>query len=137
MKSKILFVCTGNSCRSQMAEGILNSFSSYSNIYSAGIKPENIISPFAVQVLKELGIDISKNYPKSINLFKNLKFDYLLTFSESAKNECQGLNVKNRMHFEITDPFEFNGTQEEILDVYKEVRDEIYIILKKVFSNLT
>ena len=125
----------GNSCRSQMAEGILKSFDKKMQVFSAGIKPEKEISHFAVKVMLENGIDISKNYPKNIKLFKNENFDYLITLSENAKKKCRDLNVNKEINFEVKDPFEVSGTNEEIISEYRKVRDEISNLLKTLSYN--
>jgi len=119
-----------------MAEGILKSFDKNLQVFSAGIKPEKEISHFAVKVMPEIGIDISKNYPKNIKLFKNEYFDYLITLSENAKKKCRDLNVKKEIHFEVKDPFEVRGTNEEIMSEYRKVRDEISNLLKNFSYNL-
>ena len=74
-KTKILIICTGNSCRSQMAEGFLKSLSSSFDVYSAGTRPELKVNPIAIQVMNEKGIDISQQYPKSVNEFTNQTFE--------------------------------------------------------------
>ena len=129
---KILVVCTGNSCRSQMAEGFLKSYYKDSEVFSAGIKPEKEISIYAVEVMKEAGIDIAGQYPESIEKFKNEKFDFLITFSESAKNGCEKLSAKTKLHFNIPDPFDAQGNRDEILKEYRLVRDEIFSIIKNL-----
>ena len=136
---KILFICTGNSCRSQMAEGILKSFDKPFSVHSAGVNPEKKISPFAVKVMNEIGIDISKNTTKDIKDFKDENFDYLITLSEKAKNKCEQLdiNVKESLHFDIKDPFEATGNNEEILLLYRKVRNEITTVIQNIFSNVT
>ncbi|NOZ35883.1 MAG: arsenate reductase ArsC [Chlorobi bacterium] len=122
---KILFVCTGNSCRSQMAEGILKSINPEFKVYSAGIKPEKEISQYAVKVLKETGIDISQQFPKNIEIFNDTQFDYLITFSRIAEEESRKIIAKNKLYFDIDDPFDVTGNEDEIVKKYREVRDEI------------
>ncbi len=118
-----------------MAEGILKSFKPDFQIFSAGIKPEKEISPYAVQVLHEIGVDISKSHPKSTDLYKKQKFDYVITLSESAEKECRNFRASNKYHFEINDPFNLVGTKDEILKVYRDARNEISALLKKLFLN--
>jgi len=118
-----------------MAEGILKSFDKKMQVFSAGIKPEKEISHFAVKVMLENGIDIRKNYPKNIKLFKNENFDYLITLSKNAKEECRDLNINKEIHFEVKDPFEVSGTNEEIISEYRKVRDEISNLLKTLSYN--
>ncbi|MCF6183173.1 MAG: arsenate reductase ArsC [Bacteroidales bacterium] len=130
----ILFVCTGNSCRSQTAESILKSLKPEFEVYSAGIKPEKEISPYAVKVLAEKGIDISGQYPKSIDVFENRKFDFLITLSESADKGCKNINAKKKLHFDIEDPFEAKGSEYEITEKYREVSDEIMQKISEIFE---
>ncbi|HZW39238.1 MAG TPA: arsenate reductase ArsC, partial [Ignavibacteriaceae bacterium] len=84
----ILILCTGNSCRSQMAEGFLKSFDKNLCVYSAGVNPANKISSKTVQVMNEVGIDISKHYPKSVDDFIPRAFDYVITVCDNAKEAC-------------------------------------------------
>jgi len=135
---KILFVCTGNSCRSQMAEGILKSFKSDLQVFSAGIKPEREITPYTYKVLDEIGINISGQYPKNIKIFEEKEFDYVITLSENAKLSVNqfDLSVKNNLHFDIEDPFEANGSEKEILRKYRTVRDEILKNLRDFVNSL-
>lgn len=131
---KILILCTGNSCRSQMAEGIIKSFNNNYKVYSAGTKPAKEVSPFAVQVMHELSIDISKNYPKNSDKFVNESFDYVITVCDNAKEICPVFtgDVKHQLHIGFDDPYEATGTEDEILSEYRRVRDEI----KNEFGNL-
>ncbi len=128
---KILVACTGNSCRSQMAEGILKTLMPAANIFSAGIKPEKTISSYAVAVMNEKNIDISEQYPKNIRKFKTESFDFLISFSESAENNSHFINSKNRLHFKISDPFEVEGAEEEILQEYRKTRAVIFLKLQE------
>ncbi|MCI0448459.1 MAG: arsenate reductase ArsC [Chlorobi bacterium] len=133
MKAKILVLCTGNSCRSQMAEGFLKSFDSKLEVFSAGTKPEKKINPNAVEVMQEIGIDISNQFPKSVNEFTNKSFDYVITVCDNAKESCPVFagNVKHRLHIGFEDPAEAKGSKDEVIIVYRKVRDEI----KKSFTD--
>ncbi|HNW75917.1 MAG TPA: arsenate reductase ArsC [Bacteroidales bacterium] len=124
---KILIICTGNSCRSQMAEGFLKSLNPSMQVFSAGTLPEKQVSPYAVEVMKEIGIDISRNRPKKVDLFLDDSFDYVITVCDSAKETCPLFigKVKNRRHMGFEDPADARGTKEEILAVYRRVRDQI------------
>lgn len=124
---KILIICTGNSCRSQMAEGFLRSFDISLKVYSAGTKPEKQINPYAVQVMKEIGIDISGHFPKHINSFIADTFDFVITVCDNAKESCPVFlgSVKKRLHIGFDDPADAKGTDEEKLLVYRKIRDEI------------
>ncbi len=127
MKKKILILCTGNSCRSQMAEGILKSFDSELEVYSAGTNPADKVNPKAVQVMKEIEIDISQNYPKMVDQFLNDPFDYVITVCDNAKETCPVFigKVGKQLHIGFEDPADATGTEEEVLSVFRKVRDEI------------
>lgn len=126
-RKRILIYCTGNSCRSQMAEGWLTSFDDRLEVYSAGTKPERKLSPFAMKVMEEVGIDISYHYPKSVQNFVNQDFDYVISVCDNAKNICPTFigNVKKYLHIRFDDPADASGSEEEILMVYRKVRDLI------------
>ena len=127
IQTKILIICTGNTCRSQMAEGFLKSFDSELEVYSAGTKAEIRINPYAVKVMSEKDIDISAQFPKSVNEFTDKAFDYVITVCDDAKDTCPVFtgNVKHRLHIGFEDPANARGTEAEILDVYRRVRDKI------------
>lgn len=124
---KLLILCTGNSCRSQMAEGFLKSFDSTFGVFSAGTLPSGHVHPRAIQVMAELGIDISKNCPKSVNEFLDENFDYVITVCGAAKESCPVFtgNVKHRLHIGFDDPAKATGTKEQILYEFIRIRDEI------------
>jgi arsenate reductase (thioredoxin) len=124
---KILILCTGNSCRSQMAEGFLKSFDARLEVFSAGTHPASKANAHAVAVMKEVGIDISRNEPKSVNLFLTGSFDYVITVCDDAKESCPYFsgNVRHRMHIGFEDPAKAQGTAEEVLAVYRKIRDQI------------
>lgn len=134
MNLRILVLCTGNSCRSQMAEGILKNKYPEWDIFSAGTKPEKHVNLFAVKVMKEIGIDLSEHYPKSIDLFTSQSFDLVITVCDHAKEVCPVFtgNVGRRIHIGFKDPADAKGTDEEILSVYRKVRDQI----RKEFSDI-
>lgn len=124
---KILILCTGNSCRSQMAEGFLKSFDYKLNIVSAGTEPSKEVHPKAIQVMKEVGIDISKAYPKPVTDYINKSFDYVITVCGGAKESCpvfQG-KVKHRLHIGFDDPADAIGSKEFVLSEFRRIRDEI------------
>lgn len=129
---KILIICTGNTCRSQMAEGFLKSFDSKLEVYSAGTKAEKTVNPYAIKVMAEKGIDVSKQFPKSVDLFLKETFDYVITVCDGAKEVCPVFtgNVKHRLHMGFEDPANATGTDEEKLKVYRKVRDEIFEAFK-------
>jgi arsenate reductase (thioredoxin) len=127
MKQSVLILCTGNSCRSQMAEGFLNSFDPELEVFSAGTVPSGSVHPLAIMVMLEKGIDISTNVPKSVEGFLPKAFDYVVTVCDGAKESCPLFtgNVKNRMHIGFDDPAVATGSDEEVLGVFRHIRDEI------------
>jgi arsenate reductase (thioredoxin) len=127
MKKSILIICTGNTCRSQMAEGFLKSFNPGLEVYSAGTRAESKVNPYAIEVMSEKGIDISGHTPKSVDNFLDKSFDYVVTVCDSAKEICPLFTgtVKHRLHIGFEDPADAKGTRDEILHVYRKVRDQI------------
>ncbi len=127
MKKRILILCTGNSCRSQMAEGFLKFFNPKLEVYSAGTSPSDQIHPKAVQVMNEIGIDISDGFPQHVDEFTDMDLDYVITVCGGAKESCPAFtgNVKQRIHLGFDDPAEATGTEAEILTVFRRVRNEI------------
>ena len=124
---RVLILCTGNSCRSQMAEGFLKSFDKTLEVFSAGTAPSSQVHPLAVKVMSEVGIDISKSYPKNVDQFLNNSFDYVITVCGGANKICPAFmgKVANRWHIGFDDPAEANGTDDEVMAVFRRVRDEI------------
>ncbi|MBL7995089.1 arsenate reductase ArsC [bacterium] len=127
MSVRILILCTGNSCRSQMAEGFLKSLDKNLEVYSAGTHPSGQVHPKAVQVMLEAGVDLSKNYPKNTNQFIHQSFDYVVTVCGNANENCPVFTgkVKHRQHIGFEDPAEAAGTEEEILAEFRKIRDQI------------
>ncbi len=125
-KESILFVCTHNSARSQMAEGLVNAFfKDRFEAYSGGTKP-SAVNPRAVKALAELDIDISKNKAKNLKQFQGKKFDYIVTLCWSAKEECPYFpGAKEYIHEGFENPSEFRGTENEIMAGFRRVRDEL------------
>jgi len=124
---RILILCTGNSCRSQMAEGFLKSFDKNIEVYSAGTKPAEKVNPFAVKAMQEIGIDISEGKAENVDKYLSQSFDYVITVCDNAKETCPVFigNVKHRLHIGFDDPADAVGTEEEVMPVYRRVRDEI------------
>jgi arsenate reductase len=127
MKQSILVLCTGNSCRSQMAEGFLRSFDSELDVHSAGTVPATEVHPLAVQVMREKGIDLSGSHPKSVEQFLSKPFDYVVTVCDGAKESCPLFTgqVRHRQHIGFDDPAVTTGSADEVLGVFRRVRDEI------------
>jgi len=124
---KILIICTGNSCRSQMAEAFLQSFDSNLIIFSAGTKPEDKVDDMAIAVMQELGIDISQKIPKSVEKYINEYWDYVITVCDNAKETCPVFlgDVRHRIHIGFEDPSNIRGSDEYRLNEYRRIRDEI------------
>jgi len=110
-----------------MAEGFLKSFDSNLEVYSAGTEPTSQVHPKAIEVMLEVGIDLSKNNPKSISKFLDKEFDYVITVCGGAKEACPMFtgNVKHRLHIGFEDPADAEGTEEEILNQFRSIRDQI------------
>lgn len=134
---KILILCTGNSCRSQMAQGFLKSFDNKIEVESAGTQPASKVNPNAVKVMGEAGIDISKNSPKSVDEFLNGEWDYVITVCDDAKETCPVFlgKVKHRMHFGFEDPFNASGSDEFIMSEFRRIRDEIKTTFFRFYNN--
>jgi len=127
MNKRILIICTGNSCRSQMAEGLLKKADPTLEVFSAGSKPEKEVNPFAIRVMHEKGIDISQGRPDHIDQYSHQDFDFVITVCDHAREACPVFTgkVKNQYHFGFEDPAAATGTDEEKLDKYREIRDLI------------
>lgn len=127
MNKKILILCTGNSCRSQMAHGFLQSFDKAIDAHSAGTKPAGKVNPMAVKVMSETGIDISHHTPKNVNQYLGQEWDYVITVCGGANESCPMFTgtVKHRLHIGFDDPSEATGTPEFIESEFHRVRDEI------------
>ncbi len=124
---KILILCTGNTCRSQMAEAFLKSYNPNLEVFSAGTNAEKNVNPHAVKVMEEIKIDISKQYPEHVDKYLEINFDWLITVCDGAKEICPAFTgtVSNRLHIGFDDPAATKGTEEEVLPTYRRVRDEI------------
>ena len=123
--NKILVLCTGNSCRSQMAEGLLSFFSPNTRVYSAGTKPEKV-NPYAIKAMAEIGIDISKNTSNHAEEYCNIDFDYVFTVCNNAKEICPIYpKAKQMIHQSFLDPADTTGTENEQLQVYIKVRNQL------------
>ncbi len=135
---KILILCTGNSARSQMAEGLLKHITQGEyEINSAGTKP-SIVRPEAIKVLAEIGIDISKNRSKSVDEFANIEIDYVLTVCDNAKETCPYFPAKTKViHRSFDDPPAIGETDEETtLKIFRRVRNEIKIYFESEFLQI-
>ena len=139
MKKTILILCTGNSCRSQMTEGFLKSFDSELEVFSAGTIPAEKVNPNSVIVMDEVGIDISSQFPQNVNEFVDQSFDYVITVCDNAKEVCPVFTgfVKHQLHIPFDDPADVTGTEQEVLVVYRRVRDEIKEKFTQFYNEIT
>jgi len=133
-KIKVLILCTGNSCRSQMVHGFLQSFNRNLDVHSAGTKASGYINEKAVTVMKEVGVDISSHTSDPVEKYLNEEWDYVITVCGGANEECPVFigKVKNRLHIGFDDPSHATGSDEFIWSEFRRVRDEIW----KEFANL-
>ena len=123
---KVLILCTGNSARSQMAEGLLryDAGEAY-EVSSAGTKP-TLVRPEAITVMREVGIDIAGQRSKSVDEFAGQSFDYVITVCDNAKQSCPVFSAKTkRLHWSIEDPAAVQGSDEERLTAFRRVRDQL------------
>jgi len=125
--TSILILCTGNSCRSQIAEGFLNNFDNNLHVRSAGTNPSSHIHSKAVQVMAESGVDISNCTPENVDNCLNDAWDFVITVCDNAKETCPVFlgKVNQQLHIGFEDPADANGTEDEILTVFRRIRDEI------------
>lgn len=134
---RILILCTGNSCRSQMAYGFLQSFNDRINVFSAGTEPAKQINQKAVMLMKEAGIDISHQKPMLVDHYLHNEWDYVITVCDHAKETCplfQG-KVKNRLHLGFEDPSNATGSEEFIMNEFRRIRDSIKDTFYKFYIN--
>jgi arsenate reductase (thioredoxin) len=133
-KKTVLFLCTHNSCRSQMAEGLLNTlYKDKYKAFSAGVE-KTTVNPYAIEVMKEIGIDISKQYSKLITDFQGKEFDFVVTVCDNAKEACPFFPGKKVIHKSFEDPSSFKGEIDETLIVFRKIRDEIKSWIKQEFD---
>jgi arsenate reductase len=125
-KKKILVLCTGNSCRSQIAEGYLRHFANgKADIYSAGVEAHGV-NPKAIATMKEDNIDISSHTSNNIDEYRNIDFDFVITVCDNAKERCPFFPSKaKKLHQNFSDPAKATGTDEEIREQFRQVREQI------------
>jgi arsenate reductase len=137
---KIGFICSGNSARSQMAEGYAKYFAKLYGkqveIYSAGSSPALNVNPLAIKVIKEDGIDISSHYPKSIENIPYNELDIVITLCGDAAETCPYIPGAYREHWGLPDPAKAEGSEEEKLEVFRKVREEIKKKVEKLINNI-
>jgi arsenate reductase len=126
-KQRVLILCTGNSARSQMAEGILRDIAGDRfDVESAGVAPSHVRSE-AIEAMREIGIDISAHRSKPVDEFASMEFDYLITVCDNAKESCPVFpGNARRIHWSFDDPAAVEGTELERLSAFRMVRDQIY-----------
>lgn len=135
MEKKVLVLCTGNSCRSQMAHGFLKTYAlSGTEIYSAGVETHGV-NPKAITAMREVGIDISDHTSNNVDEYLFVDFDYIITVCDSARERCPILpSTATKFHHSFPDPFGAKGTPEEVAAVFNDVRDQIAIYCKEFSS---
>jgi len=126
MKKKVLVLCTGNSCRSQLAEGYLRYFANNkAEIYSAGIETHGV-NPKAIEIMKKDGIDISSHTSNNVNEYTSIDFDFVITVCDNAKESCPYFPSNAiKFHYNFPDPAKAKGTDEEVMEQFREVRGMI------------
>jgi arsenate reductase len=134
MKKKVLFLCTGNSCRSQIAEGILRHLKgSKFEVFSAGVRP-SVVNPIAIKVMAEIGIDISGHRSKSVDEFQGMNFDFVITTCGGAREACPVFPGKARhLQWGFNDPAAVRGSEEEVFSAFRKVRDMIMLRIHEEF----
>ena len=133
---KIIVICTGNSCRSQMAEAFLREYIKDGDIYSAGIEAHGI-NPYMSQVMSEMGYDLKNHQSNTIDKYLNESFDIVITVCDHAHKTCPVFKfVTKHIHHNFFDPANAVGTNEEKLDVYRKVRNEIEAFIKEFSSDV-
>ena len=138
MKPKrVLFLCTGNSCRSHMAEALLRALAGDRfEVFSAGAKPAGYVHPLAIRAMQELNIDISRHTSKSLDVFDGQKFDSLITVCDNAREACPAYpGATRQLHWSFDDPAHAPGTEEEKLRIFRRVRDEIRQHIQQFLPN--
>lgn len=130
---RVLFLCTGNSARSQMSEALLRLLGgNHFEVYSAGTDIASEVNPFAIEAIKERGASIEGLHPKKVSQFAGLSFDKVITVCDNAKQTCPHFpGAKEMLHWSLEDPATFQGTYEEILITFRETREEIERLIKK------
>ena len=138
-KAKVLFLCTGNSARSQMAEAFLRKYAGDRfDVFSAGLEPQGI-NPFARKVMEEIGFDLSGHYSKDVSEFLGkTHFGYVITLCDHAESRCPifpGASI--RLHWPFEDPAAFQGTEEQKLNKFREIRDQIRLRIESWLRELS
>ena len=136
MEKKILFLCTGNSCRSQMAEGFAKNYLKNYKISSAGIFPEPL-NPYAIKVMQQIDIDISDYKSKKIDKNNFNKYDLIITLCGDAKDKCPVISKSKHIHWDIDDPSKYKDNNKNLIIKYSKIRDIIITRVKLLTIELT
>lgn len=133
--TRILILCTGNSCRSQMAMGFLRAIDANLDVQSAGTNPTSAVNPYAIKAMAEVDIDLNNEQPKSVELYLKEEWDFVITVCGGANESCPTFTGKvgKRMHIGFDDPASATGTDEEIMEIFRRVRDEIKREMQKFY----
>lgn len=136
-KTRILVLCTGNSARSQMTEGFLRHWDSRLEVYSAGTSPSPRVNPYAIRAMTELGIDIGGGSPKKVDQFVGQNFDFVITVCDDADKNCPRFSGKvgKRLHIGFPDPAKAKGSDEEVMAVFRKVRNDIQSMFREFYQN--
>lgn len=136
---KILILCTGNSCRSQMAHGFLQSFDPSLVVRSAGTDASGRLNPKAVEVMKEVGVDISHHTSDSVDMYLGEEWDYVITVCGGANESCPAFmgKVKHRLHYGFEDPSEAVGSEEFVMSEFRRIRDAIKEQFEKFIAEIS
>ena len=131
-KPLVLILCTGNSCRSHLAEGLLRKFAGdYLDVASAGSKPAGYVHPLGIKAMEEIGIDISAHHSKHMNEFLDREVETVITVCGNADQACPMFpGQSNRHHWGFEDPAHATGTEAEQLEVFRKVRDQIAMVFQ-------
>jgi arsenate reductase len=136
-KKRILFICTGNSCRSQMAEVLMNKLGGdHYYAFSAGSNPAGYVHPLAIETMSEMGMDISQNKSKSLNIYLHEAWDMVVTVCDDANESCPFFpGGKIREHWGFEDPAKFDGTEEEKRAFFRKIADQIEVKIKNFLAS--
>jgi arsenate reductase len=134
-RKRVLILCTGNSARSQMAEGLMKSFDPALDVHSAGTAPAPRVHPAAIEAMREIGVDISAGYPKSVSRYLGEPFDFVITVCDHANETCPIFTgpVRRRVHIGFEDPAAAVGSAEDVLAAFRKVRGEIADRLREYY----
>jgi len=133
---KILVLCTGNSCRSQIAHGYLTHFAGdKAEVYSAGVETHGV-NPRAIETMREDGVDISRHTSNNVNEYAGLDFDFVITVCDNAKERCPYFPTNAKLfHYNFPDPAKATGTNEEVMQQFRKVREMIKLYCKDFVAN--